>query len=323
MTSDSENHTYTPLGRNSPQTDGGSRKWTVILFVLSLIFGVEVIINALLVYHMSAEINETQKVAGLGEYPLHCLQQLMDPESMENATLSSGGLASCDLWIEEMKNTAQKVARQSVCRGRDDQIIYAESSTTNITLSHSKKPAIHMGPEQELRQFPDLMMKGKESHILKHTFMLMHSLYLCLLWSLENLLGRTDIIRWDNINGPAVQQGLMGYNKDGGIVVSREGIYFVYSQVYFQLLPSAEEKQSKQFFQYIYRKTALYPKPILLSKAGVTKCWNPGMDFQFFSSHQGALFQLQRGDMLSLHVPDIKSVCLQDGSTFFGAFMVN
>ncbi|XP_018602099.1 tumor necrosis factor (ligand) superfamily, member 10 like 4 [Scleropages formosus] len=297
MTSDNEHHTYSPLGdKRSPQSDGGSGKWTVFLFVLSLILGAEVIVTAFLVYHMSAEINKTEEAARLGKYPLHCLQQLVDPDYQENATLSSEGLASCDLWIEELKNTAHKQLTSDIRN-----TFYQELAANNITLSHSNKPVIHMGPEQELRQFPDLIKKGAE----------------------ENGLGRADILRWDNINGAAIQQGLMGYTTDGEVVVPRAGLYFVYSQVYFQLLPSAHGKHSQQFLQYIYRKTASYPEPLLLTKAAVTKCWNAELDFQLFSSHQGALFQLQQGDMLSLQVLDLKSVRLQEDSTFFGAFMVN
>ena len=139
----------------------------------------------------------------------------------------------------------------------------------------------------------------------------------------ENNIRRTmDNLRWNNINGLAIQQGMMGYSTDGEIVVHHEGLYFIYSQVYFQLLPSIQEKHSQPFLQYIYRKTESYQEPILLSKAVMTKCWDATPDLQLFSSHQGALFHLQQGDKLYLQVTNIETVTLQDDSTFFGAFMI-
>ena len=39
--------------------------------------------------------------------------------------------------------------------------IYTVPTASNITLSRSKKPVIHMGAEQELRQFPNWLKNGK------------------------------------------------------------------------------------------------------------------------------------------------------------------
>lgn len=136
------------------------------------------------------------------------------------------------------------------------------------------------------------------------------------------MIGTTEILNWDNINGPAIQQGMMGY-VDGEIVIPREGLYFVYSQVYFQILSSEQERETQQFGQHLYRRTRSSLELVLLSRSTVTKCWHSGHHFALFSSHQGALFHLQKGDTLSLRVLNIQSVRLQEDATFFGAFKIN
>ncbi|KAJ8396469.1 hypothetical protein AAFF_G00017750 [Aldrovandia affinis] len=245
---------------------------------------------------LNLEINQAQEEARVGEYPFHCLHQLVDPEYQESSSLSTGGLTSCDLWIHELRNSAHKQLLSDIRNS-----LYRELTASNITLSRSNKPVIHMGAEHGLRQFPNWLKKDGENNIIR---------------TMDNL-------RWDNINGLAIQQGMMGYSPDGEIMVHHEGLYFVYSQVYFQLLPSVQEKHSQPFMQYIYRKTTSYQEPFLLSKAVMTKCWNAAPNLQLFSSHQGALFHLQQGDKLSLQVTDIQTVRLQEDSTFFGAFMIN
>ncbi|XP_036381219.1 tumor necrosis factor (ligand) superfamily, member 10 like 4 [Megalops cyprinoides] len=298
MTAESQSHSYSQLKEHillltTKQDKPG--KWNVFVLILSLVLGAEVFITTFLLYDLSKEINQVQEEARFGEYPLHCLHQLADPSYQENASLSPGGLASCDSLIHELRNSAHKHLISGIRNA-----LHQELTANNITLSHSNKPVIHMGPEQELRQFPLWLKKDGEENVIT-----------------------VDNIRWDNINGFAVQQGVIGYSPDGEVVIHRKGLYFVYSQVYFQLLPSLQGKRSQPFIQYIYRKTASYQEPILLSKAVVTKCWNTAPDLQLFSSHQGALFQLQQGDKLSLQVTDIQAVRLQEESTFFGAFMIN
>lgn len=300
MTSDSESNIYSPLKENISlltTKQDQLRKWNVFVLILSLILGAEVIVTTFLLYDLSEEINQAQEEAIVGEYPFHCLYQLVNPQYQESASLNTQSLASCDLWIHELRRSAHKQLLSDIRNA-----LYRQLTASNITLSQSKKPVIHMGAEQELRQFPNWLKNDGENNIRR----------------------TKDNLRWDNINGLSVQQGMMGYSPDGEIVIYHEGLYFVYSQVYFQLLPSIQEKRSQHFLQYIYKKTASYQEPILLSKAVVTKCWNnTAPDLQLFSSHQGALFHLQQGDKLSLQVTNIQTVRLQEDSTFFGAFMIN
>ncbi|KAG2463550.1 TNF10 factor, partial [Polypterus senegalus] len=129
-----------------------------------------------------------------------------------------------------------------------------------------------------------------------------------------------DVILWENSEELTFQQGLMDY-RDGEIIVLRDGLYFIYSQIYFWTTPQVKEFQQQPFLQYVYRKTS-YQDPVLLSKAVVTKCWHEAAEFDLFSSYQGALFELTQGDRIFLKVTDVTAVSLNEESTYFGAFIV-
>lgn len=128
-----------------------------------------------------------------------------------------------------------------------------------------------------------------------------------------------DRIQWDNMNGQFCQEGLMRLSPDGEIAVPQDGIYFVYSQVNFE----TQLGQSMHYTQYLYKRTASYPRPVMLAKAVLTPCVSLRSGVQLYSNHQGALFRLQKGDRLSLYVLDMSAVRFSQESTYFGAFMIN
>lgn len=128
-----------------------------------------------------------------------------------------------------------------------------------------------------------------------------------------------DRIQWDNMNGQFSQEGLMSLSPEGEIVVPHDGIYFVFSQVYFE----TQLGQSMHFTQYLYKKTASYPRPVMLAKAVVTPCVSVRAGVQLYSNHQGALFRLEKGDRLSLYALNISDVRFPQEATYFGAFMIN
>lgn len=112
----------------------------------------------------------------------------------------------------------------------------------------------------------------------------------------------------------------MRLSPDGEIVVPKDGIYFVYSQVYFE---SAHSGPEPQFTQYLFRQTALHPEPAMLAKAAASPCPKTGSSVEPFSSHQGALFYLEKGDRVSLYVLNMGAVLFPPESTYFGAFMID
>ncbi|RXM93399.1 Tumor necrosis factor ligand superfamily member 10 [Acipenser ruthenus] len=262
-------------------------KWNTFVIVLSLLLGAEIFGTAYLFFHFAMEIKQTRELVKSGDYPLRCLQYLVDQDFLERKLPNSGDSA-CDQWLREAEHSINKQLKSDIRN-----TLYRELTAQNVSLTHFRKPAIHLGPDHLGRQFR-VKLTGEDTGGHK--------------------------LQWDNIEGMALQQGMMGY-EDGEIVVPRDGVYFIYSQVYFRVGPRGKDQQSQPFLQYIYRKTS-YQDPILLSKAVGTKCWDAGAEFDLFSSFQGALFQLAQGDRLFLKVTDISTVRLNKESTYFGAFMV-
>lgn len=111
----------------------------------------------------------------------------------------------------------------------------------------------------------------------------------------------------------------MGLSPSGEIAVPQDGIYFVFSHVHFE----THTGHGLHFTQYLYKRKISYPRPVMLAKAVVTPCFSGRPGAQVYSSHQGALFRLEKGDRLSLYVLNISAVRFPREATYFGAFMIN
>lgn len=109
-------------------------------------------------------------------------------------------------------------------------------------------------------------------------------------------------------------------SPDGEIVVPQDGIYFVYSQVNFM---TSHLGPDLQLVQYLFKRAASHPELMMLGKAGVSRRLDPESSVGLYSSQQGALFQLERGDRLSLFVSNMEAVLLQPEATYFGAFIID
>lgn len=111
----------------------------------------------------------------------------------------------------------------------------------------------------------------------------------------------------------------MRLSPSGEIAVPQDGIYFVFAQVHFE----THIGNGLHFVQYLYKRTASYSLPVMLAKAVVTPCMSGSPGVQLYSSHQGALFRLEKGDRLSLYVSNISALSFHLEATYFGAFMIN
>uniref|UniRef100_A0A673NF45 Tumor necrosis factor (ligand) superfamily, member 10 like 4 n=1 Tax=Sinocyclocheilus rhinocerous TaxID=307959 RepID=A0A673NF45_9TELE len=149
---------------------------------------------------------------------------------------------------------------------------------TEHNITEIFKPAVHVRAKQGLKQYQRLQKNDG--------------------------IPALDRIHWDNINGQFSQEGLMRLSPDGEIAVPQDGVYFVFSQVHFE----TQLGQSMHFTQYLYKRTASYPRPVMLAKSVVTPC---------------ASANSKKGDRLSLHVLDISAVRFPQEATYFGAFMIN
>uniref|UniRef100_A0A673HMQ3 THD domain-containing protein n=1 Tax=Sinocyclocheilus rhinocerous TaxID=307959 RepID=A0A673HMQ3_9TELE len=214
--------------------------------------------------------NGVKKPPGLpagkgGGYPIHCLStELTQPTN-------PAGIASCDLFNQELKQTAQQRLLLDIQN-------YVLGTLGEHNITEIFKPAVHVRAKQRLKQYQRLQKNDG--------------------------IPALDRIHWDNINGQFSQEGLMRLSPDGEIAVPPDGVYFVFSQVNFE----TQLGQSMHFTQYLYKKTASYPRPVMLATSLVT----PNSSVQLYSS-----------DRLSLHVLDISAVRFPQEATYFGAFMNN
>ncbi|KAI5089608.1 death ligand 3 isoform X1 [Silurus meridionalis] len=127
-------------------------------------------------------------------------------------------------------------------------------------------------------------------------------------------------LHWDVLSGQSIQEGLMILSPEGEIVVPQDGIYFIYSQVHFI---TSHTRPDLQLVQYLLKSTVLHPEPTMLGKAGLSRRLGSEPSMGLLSSHQGALFQLEQGDRLSLFVSNMSAVLLQPEATYFGVFKID
>ncbi|KAG5284374.1 hypothetical protein AALO_G00026000 [Alosa alosa] len=288
MTSDAQIHNNDKISKHITKQNQKdcATKWNVFLLTLSFILGAETFISARLLHGLFEDILKAQDEVKYGEYPVECLYKFLD---INIQTYHQIDLETCDLLIHEFGHGAQRWLQWDI-----KNVIFESMDECNISQKYL--PAIHVGAETELRQLNHLPGDGANERTSTHR------------------------LRWNNIEEQVTEDGLMRVSPDGEIIVPQDGLYFVYSQVYFQMIPS--QPPGGNFFQTIYKRTTTHSQPIPLAKAREVPSLDPTFNTQLFSSHQGALFQLHKGDKLFLSVWDMNAVRFLPDSTYFGAFMV-
>ncbi|KAL6463060.1 hypothetical protein MHYP_G00274510 [Metynnis hypsauchen] len=293
MTADSRTEAAYNELREDCSGPSQSGRWSSYFLTLSLILAAETFLTACFLYHFASDIHTTDESLRQGLYPIDCLYQYLYQEEDE---LNGGGMTSCELMKKEFQNSAEQRILLDIQNS-----LWQTLGEHNVTQIF--KPAVHLGAKQELKQYHHLqktdVCAGDPTEAVTH--------------GLERL-------NWEALSGQSSQEGLMRLSPDGEIVVPQDGIYFVYSQVYFQ---SSHSGRDLQFTQYMFKQTALQPEPAMLAKATETPCLRSGSGVDLFSSHQGALFRLERGDRLSLYVFNQGAVRFAPEFTYFGAFMID
>ncbi|TSR75238.1 Tumor necrosis factor ligand superfamily member 10 [Bagarius yarrelli] len=254
---------------------------TVLFLLLAAILGVEIVITTALLYSFNRELNTARESLHHDIFPTECLHH-------QPPMMLSEDLPSCDLLRRELLNSMNTRLLLEVRNS-----LWKSLGEHNITQVF--KPAIHVGVEQELKQFHRLQRTGDPQD---SRFM-------------------SECLNWEVLSGQSTQKGLMILSPDGEIVVPQKGIYFVYSQVNFVSLSPTPNHQ------YLFRKTASYLELTMLGKADTSFRHESEAGVVWHSSHQGALFQLEKGDRLSLCVSNMDAVFLQPEATYFGAYMID
>ncbi|KAJ1172257.1 hypothetical protein NDU88_004104 [Pleurodeles waltl] len=120
-------------------------------------------------------------------------------------------------------------------------------------------------------------------------------------------------LQWQSSSFGAFTAGVQ--YKDGGLVIHQDGLYFVYSEVYFQ----GEGCNNKYLQHLVYKKTPRYPLDIVLMDSMMTRnCMIS--DTWSRSSYLGAVFQLMKDDKVHVNVSDVTVVMVDASKTFFGLY---
>ncbi|XP_078515355.1 tumor necrosis factor ligand superfamily member 6-like [Lissotriton helveticus] len=132
-----------------------------------------------------------------------------------------------------------------------------------------------------------------------------------------HLRGTKDILspqlQWQSSSFGAFTAGVQ--YKDGGLVIRKNGLYFVYSEVFFR----GEGCKNKHLKHVVYKRTPRYPLDLVLmdsvmtSNCMISDTWSR-------NSYLGAVFQLTEDDKLYVNVSDVTVVMFDAEKTFFGLY---
>ncbi|XP_019643289.1 PREDICTED: tumor necrosis factor ligand superfamily member 10-like [Branchiostoma belcheri] len=138
--------------------------------------------------------------------------------------------------------------------------------------------------------------------------------------------GEVKLRSWESEQGLATLANGMKY-RGGNIVIPADGLYYIYSQLSYRFLnenPFENPKEDANIFQLIHYtyKQSSYPEPQMIMKSSRSTCWSKRTEFGLYTSFQGGVFRLEKGDKVSVSVSNPQMICFEESSSFFGAFMI-
>lgn len=134
----------------------------------------------------------------------------------------------------------------------------------------------------------------------------------------------TDTLTWsDNIDQAFYQGGLK--LKNNKIIIPKRGLYFVYSQVSFnvncQVNRDEAEGEIVHLRHVVNRETNVFDGKRPLLQAMRTSCKRGTSEERWYGAiNLGAVFNLEEGDQLSTETAPLKSIDGDSGKNFFGVF---
>ncbi|XP_067903703.1 tumor necrosis factor ligand superfamily member 10-like [Heterodontus francisci] len=287
----SMDYNYRKLDENLTGVE--KRKWSIVVLSLGFIAFAEMCVTFYFFCYFTDQIDQLQQKLNSDHYPGRCLQYLnsyVDDLGESEVAVED---FMCDRWFKNVKFLINQRLQSDVRN-----LIYRELKAHNATFLGSDKPAIHL-----IAQHRNKLPNNVPSYFAR--------------------ANGHDVLYWNDIKGSTVHQGAIKYHR-GEITIPKDGIYYIYSQVYFWHIqkPDGEDQHYNLYLQYLYKMSMNYYEPILLTKAVFTKCWSKESKFDVYTSFQGALFELQQGDKLFIKVTNASAVDVNEGSTYFGAFMI-
>ncbi|XP_035696247.1 tumor necrosis factor ligand superfamily member 10-like [Branchiostoma floridae] len=138
--------------------------------------------------------------------------------------------------------------------------------------------------------------------------------------------GEVKLRSWESEQGLATLANGMKY-RGGNLIIPVDGLYYIYSQLSYRFLNENPEEHSDKdanIFQLIHYtfKQSSYPEPQLIMKSSRSTCWSKRTEFGLYTSFQGGVFRLEKGDKVSISVSNAQMISFEESSSFFGAFMI-
>ncbi|KAI8508409.1 tumor necrosis factor (ligand) super, member [Branchiostoma belcheri] len=143
-------------------------------------------------------------------------------------------------------------------------------------------------------------------------------------WVLRPKTALVKLRGWECDQGLATLANGMKYGG-GHIHVPMDGLYYVYSQLYFRYMKGGDDtRKHMQMLHYTFKRSDTYRVPQELMKSARTKCWSRHADYGLLSTYQGGVFRLRRGDRLYVAVSNnnVDLVSFEETGSYFGAFLI-
>ncbi|XP_045201283.2 tumor necrosis factor ligand superfamily member 10-like [Mercenaria mercenaria] len=193
--------------------------------------------------------------------------------------------------LHSMIRKTEETVEENIRAAREEQIKIEESRDTGP----SEVPAAHlMGSTYDRMEYPGMQL-----------FPIVH-------WISQEAFAFTRKVQY----------------RFGRIVISEEGLYYVYSQLSFLEVfdnPRNIETGSLPLSHYIYRYNFIYPRggEESMIQSSITKCWGQNQAFGEYTSYLGAVFHLRQGDELFVKVSNLTLIVREPKLNYFGLFKVN
>ncbi|KAM4640604.1 tumor necrosis factor-like [Discoglossus pictus] len=109
--------------------------------------------------------------------------------------------------------------------------------------------------------------------------------------------------------------------EDNSLVIPRDGLYFVYTQVAFTG-PNCQGKNALYLTHTVNKWSPSYEEVVPILTTTKSVCEVPSNSAWFQPIYQGGLFHLEKGDVLSTDTTELNNLYEEDGQIYFGVFAI-
>lgn len=129
-------------------------------------------------------------------------------------------------------------------------------------------------------------------------------------------------LKWKSGQGQAFVQGDFRL-ENNTIIIPHTGIYFVYSQALFRVTCNNDEGAAENLSHGIWRRSESIGGDVSLMSSIRSVCQNTAQEDErgwYSAIYLGAVFKLNKGDILWTVTNKLEQLEMNSGNTFFGVF---